>query len=195
MKEVLKSAARGIALLAILPFFVSFRIKALVLGRNKALLGSSQTLSMIPGLLGQYLRRAFLSLVLEECGKASVIEFGVLFSQTGTRIGENSYIGPYSQIGLAHIRRNVLLAPAVHVPSGPMTHGTDNTAVPIRDQPGSLQVVTIGEGCWVGSGSVIMADVGPNTIIGAGSVVTKPLPGLVIAGGVPAKVIRSRDNP
>jgi maltose O-acetyltransferase len=34
--------------------------------------------------------------------------------------------------------------------------------------------------------------VGPNTVIGAGSIVTKPLPGAVIAAGSPAKIVRSR---
>jgi acetyltransferase-like isoleucine patch superfamily enzyme len=37
-----------------------------------------------------------------------------------------------------------------------------------------------------------MADVGPKTIVGAGAVVTTPLPGGVIAAGVPARVVRQR---
>jgi acetyltransferase-like isoleucine patch superfamily enzyme len=53
-------------------------------------------------------------------------------------------------------------------------------------------MVTIGEGCWIGSGAVVMADVGPGSIIAAGAVVTKPIPAMVIAGGVPAKVIKAR---
>jgi virginiamycin A acetyltransferase len=63
---------------------------------------------------------------------------------------------------------------------------------PIRDQAGALTMVTIGEGSWVGSAAVVMADVGRDSVVGAGSVVTKPIPDRVIAAGVPARVIRSR---
>jgi hypothetical protein len=35
------------------------------MGRDGALVGSAQTLSLIPGLAGQYLRRAFLNRVLD----------------------------------------------------------------------------------------------------------------------------------
>jgi len=39
-----------------------------------------------------------------------------------------------------------------------------------------------------------MADVGRETIVGAGAVVTRPLPDRVVAAGVPAQVIRRRDD-
>jgi virginiamycin A acetyltransferase len=192
VREFLKATVRGAALVAIAPFFLSFQLKALLLGRNRALLGSSQALAVIPGVLGQYMRRAFLSLTIAECHSTAVIEFGVLFSQAGARIGKNAYIGPYCQIGLAYIERDALLAPAVQIPSGPMTHGTSDINVPIREQPGIAQAVTIGEGSWIGTSAVIMADVGKNSIVGAGSVVTKAIPDLTVAGGIPAKVIKTR---
>jgi acetyltransferase-like isoleucine patch superfamily enzyme len=44
----------------------------------------------------------------------------------------------------------------------------------------------------VGSAAVVLADVGAGTVVGAGSVVTKPLPPMVVAAGVPARVIRPR---
>ena len=59
-------------------------------------------------------------------------------------------------------------------------------------QPGERRLVRIGEGTWVGSAAVVMADVGRHCVIGAGSVVTKPIPDYSIAAGVPAVVIRSR---
>lgn len=192
MRNLLKALARSAATIAVTHHLISFWLRAWAVGPDRALLGSSQILSLIPGLTGQYLRRAFYTHVLAECHRAAAIEFGVLFSRTGARIGENAYIGPYCQIGLAHIERNVLLASAVHIPSGPMIHGIGDVTIPVREQPGTLRAVKIREGTWVGSGAVIMADVGRHSVIGAGSVVTKPIPDYVIAGGVPAKVIRSR---
>jgi acetyltransferase-like isoleucine patch superfamily enzyme len=53
-------------------------------------------------------------------------------------------------------------------------------------------MITIGAGAWIGTGAIILADVGTGTVVAAGSVVTKPLPDGVIAAGVPARVLRSR---
>jgi len=52
----------------------------------------------------------------------------------------------------------------------------------------------IGRDVWIGANTIIMTGVkiGDGSIIAAGSVVTKDIPLLVIAGGVPAKVIRKR---
>jgi acetyltransferase-like isoleucine patch superfamily enzyme len=193
IRESAKALARALATLAILPALVSFSLRALALGRDRALEGSTQALSLIPGLFGQYLRRAFLARVLAGCHKSAAIEFGTIFSKTGARIDENAYIGPRCHIGLAHIERDVLLAAGVHIPSGPRTHGTSDIAVPIRDQPGERALVRIGAGSWIGSGAIVLADIGRGTIVGAGAVVTKPLPDRVVAAGVPARVIRSRD--
>jgi virginiamycin A acetyltransferase len=195
MREWVKSAARGVATLAILPQLVSFKVRAAVIGDNRALVGSSQMLSLVPGLLGQYVRRAFFARVLRGgCASSAAIEFGTLFSQVGARIDDNVYIGPRCHLGHVHLERGVLLGAGVHVPSGPHTHGMD-PAAPIHDQPGSLRVVRIGAGSWIGSNAVVLADVGRNTIVGAGAVVTHPLPDHVIATGVPARVVKRRDEP
>ena len=195
MREAIKAAARAVATIAILPQLVSFKIRAALMGDNRALVGSSQMLSLVPGLAGQYLRRAFLARVLRGgCASSAAIEFGTLFSQVDARIDENVYIGPRCHLGHVHLERDVLLAAGVHVPSGPHTHGMDLSR-PMHDQPGSLRVVRIGAGSWIGSNAVVLADVGHNTIVGAGAVVTRPLPDHVIAAGVPARVVKRRDEP
>src|SRR5262249_50037952 len=94
--------------------------------------------------------------------------------------------------GLAHLERDVLLGPCVHVPSGAHLHGTDDLDSPIRTQPMRPRVVRIGAGTWVGSGAVVLADVGSNCVIGAGAVVTKPIPDNSVAAGIPARVIQQR---
>jgi virginiamycin A acetyltransferase len=194
MKEALKTLVRAAAVIAILPQLASYRIRALFIGTDGALEASMQLLSLVPGLSGQYLRRAFLARVLAGgCATSVVVEFGCLFSQAGSRIEENVYIGPRCHLGLVHLERDVLIAAGVHIPSGPYTHGTDE-ASPIRNQPGRRRLVRIGAGAWIGSNAVVMADVGRDTIVGAGAVVTQPIPPGVIAAGVPARVIRRRNE-
>ena len=192
--ELLKAATRLVALVAVSPFLLWHWLWALLIGPDRALEGSSEVLSVLPGLAGQYLRRAFLACTLAECHPTAVICFGVLFSKAGARLGPNVYIGPRCHIGLAHIERDALLAAGVHVTSGARTHGIDDPSRPIREQTGVMSAVRIGAGAWIGSSAVLMADVGSGSVIGAGAVVTRPLPSLVVAAGVPAKIIRSRSG-
>lgn len=191
-REVLKRLARGFATILASPAIVGFLAMSRVIGRDRALQNGSQGVALIPGLLGQYIRRAFLSRALDECHPTATVEFGTLFSKAGARLGENVYIGPMCQIGLAWVGRDTLIAAGVHVPSGSRIHGIDDPDVPIRDQQGEVAVVEIGAGCWIGSGSIVMASVGDGTIVGAGSVVARPLPADVVAAGVPAVVKRRR---
>lgn len=193
VRQGLKALARGAATIVVVPALISYLVRAALMGRDRAIEGSTQALALVPGILGQYLRRAFLAQVLAGCHPTAAIEFGTIFSQADARIDENAYIGPRCHLGLVHVGRNALLAAGVHVPSGGQTHGTDDLSVPIRDQPGSRTLVRIGAGAWIGSAAVVMADVGCDTIVGAGAVVTTPLPDRVIAVGVPARVLRSRD--
>lgn len=192
MKKTAKVVARAAATVAIAPILVSFIIRARLLGADRALEASTQALALLPGLSGQYLRRAFLARVLAECHPSATIEFGTIFSRCGARIGEHAYIGPRCHIGLASIERNALLAAGVHVLSGAHTHGMSSLDLPVRDQAGVRRMVCIGAGSWIGSAAVVMADVGSGAVIGAGAVVVKQIPDNVVAAGVPARVLRNR---
>jgi acetyltransferase-like isoleucine patch superfamily enzyme len=192
-RERLKWLARALATVAILPALASYLLRARVMGRDRALEGSTQALSLLPGLAGQYLRRAFLTRTLALCDSTATIEFGTIFSQTGARIGPRAYVGPRCHIGLADIGPDTLLAAGVQVPSGRHTHCVE-PLLAIRDQPFSRSVVRIGAGSWIGAAAIVMADVGKDAIVGAGSVVTHLVPDRVVAAGVPARVIRHRDD-
>jgi virginiamycin A acetyltransferase len=192
LKGIIKALFRFVALICVFPILVCYWLNAMFIGRNRALESTSQLLSLFPGISGQYLRRAFLQRVLAHCHSSVLVEFGTLFSQTGAVLEENVYVGPRCQLGLVRLERDVLLASGVQIPSGGKTHCFDDPTRPIREQGGERRMVTIGAGAWIGSGAIVLADVGKGTVVAAGSVVTKPLPDNAIAAGVPAKVIRSR---
>jgi acetyltransferase-like isoleucine patch superfamily enzyme len=193
-QELLKNAVNAVASIIMWPAVISFRIRSAVIGKDRALEGSTQALAWIPGLAGQYLRRAFLRRTLAYCDPTALIEFGTLFSQADARIEAGAYIGPRCHLGLVHVGRDALIAAGVHIPSGGATHDFTDLNVPIRQQPHHRSMVRIGEGSWIGSNCVVMADVGADTVVGAGSVVTKPIPARAVAAGVPARVIRMRTD-
>jgi acetyltransferase-like isoleucine patch superfamily enzyme len=192
IRDAITSLLFGVATIAVIPSLVSFYLRSLIFGRDRALAGSTQLLASVPGITGQYLRRAFLARTLARCHPSATIEFGTIFSKAGATIDEQVYVGPRCHLGLVHLERDVLLAAGVHVPSGAKTHGTADPSRPIREQEGTLSLVRIGAGAWVGSAAVVMADVGAGAVIGAGSVVTSPIPAGVTAAGVPARVLHSR---
>ena len=72
------------------------------------------------------------------------------------------------------------------------THGYEDVARPIGTQSMPEKPVTIGDGSWIGYGSVVLpgASIGDHVVIGANSVVTGDIPSYSVAVGSPAKVIR-----
>jgi virginiamycin A acetyltransferase len=194
-REAIKAILRGAATVLMLPLLVIWWVESRFIGRDRALEYATETLAIYPGLVGRYLRRAFLARVLARCHPTSEIGFGAIFSKADAAVDENVYVGPRCHIGLVHLERDVLLAAGVHVTSGANTHGTSDPTRPVREQKGVRALVRVGAGAWVGSAAVVMADVGAGTVVGAGAVVTRPLPENVVAAGVPARVLHSRGEP
>jgi virginiamycin A acetyltransferase len=192
VRALAKAVFRGLATVLVTPLLLIWWIEAQMIGRDRALEYATETLAIYPGLVGRYLRRAFLARVLSHCDSTAEIGFAVIFSKVDASVDANVYIGPRCHVGLVHLERDALLAAAVHVTSGARTHGTSDSTQPIREQEGVRELVRIGAGAWIGSAAVVMADVGAGTVVGAGAVVTKPLPANVVAAGVPARVLHSR---
>lgn len=71
-------------------------------------------------------------------------------------------------------------------------HGYKDVTLPISVQTMPEKPVRIGNGSWIGYGSVVLpgADIGEHVVIGANSVVTGVIPSFSVAVGSPAKVIR-----
>lgn len=195
IREGVKAAVRAAAFVCVAPTLVSFSLRARLFSRDRTMQSSSEWLALVPGLIGQYLRRAFYSRVLAHCHHTVTIESGTIFCRAGARLEEHVYIGGGCRMGLVHIGRDALIASGVHIPSGGSTHRIDDLTTVIREQPRGEQLVRIGSGSWIGEGALILADVGHDTVIGAGAVVTRPVPAWSVAAGVPARVIRRRGEP
>jgi acetyltransferase-like isoleucine patch superfamily enzyme len=76
-------------------------------------------------------------------------------------------------------------------------HGVVEEERPVRLQGIYKRDVNVGHNCWIGYGACILrgATVGDNAIVGTSTVVTKDVPANAVVGGVPARLLRMRDEP
>ncbi|RYF81281.1 MAG: sugar O-acetyltransferase [Chitinophagaceae bacterium] len=122
----------------------------------------------------------------------SVAVFTPLYINYGkhTKIGKNVFINfdcVFLDLGGITIEDNVLIAPGVRLLSEghPLSPAERQSLVPGR--------IHIKKGAWIGANATILAGVtiGENAVIAAGAVVSKDVPANTIAGGVPAKIIKT----
>jgi acetyltransferase-like isoleucine patch superfamily enzyme len=75
-------------------------------------------------------------------------------------------------------------------------HGYADLDRPISRQTKPELPVTIGDGAWIGHGTVVLpgARIGKHVVVGANSVVTGEIPDYSIAVGAPARVIKRLRN-
>lgn len=195
LKNVLKAAARSGMHIALIPVVAAYRAECAVLPearRDAVFQAYSQALSTLPGLLGQYARRAFYAAVLPQCHPRSCINWGTVFTSRELYLAEGVYVGARCMIGKARLERHVTIGSNVDVLSGKRQHAFDDPWRPVQDQGGERTLVTIGENSWIGNGAIVMADVGPRAVVAAGSVVVHPVPEGAIVAGNPARVVRMR---
>jgi acetyltransferase-like isoleucine patch superfamily enzyme len=192
MKKFIKYSASLIVRICILPFLLSYKIKSLFIGEDRAFALLSQTFSILPGLIGEYARKEIYGLTLNECASDCTISFGTIFSHSDCSIKEGVYIGANCMIGKVDIGKNVLVGSNVDILSGKHQHSTEIADVPIRFQRGEFKKISIGEDTWIGNHSVVMDNIGKGCVIGAGSVVTQAVEDYSIVGGNPARIIGKR---
>lgn len=98
----------------------------------------------------------------------------MITAKANITIGDNTIIGAYVQIT-------------------DQDHGIRADRI-IKDQEAIIKDVSIGSGCWIGAGAKILrgVNIGRGVVIGSNSVVTRDIPDMAIAVGVPAKVIKYR---
>ncbi len=76
-------------------------------------------------------------------------------------------------------------------------HGMAEVERPIRQQGIYKRDVRVGNNVWIGYGACILrgVTVGDNAVIGTGAVVTREVPANAVVAGVPARVVRMREEP
>lgn len=191
-RQILKRSIKNTFLVLMLPIYALYRAFSLAGNVDGTFMSFSQALSLIPGKIGIYSRAAFYRLACPDTSDEILVGFLTIFSHHDTSIHRGVYIGPQCNIGKCTIGENTLLGSGVHILSGSRQHNFDDTTHPIQSQGGMYDKIIIGEDCWLGNASTIIAELSDQTVVAAGSVVVKPTyPGDIVAGN-PAKRIRNR---
>lgn len=117
-----------------------------------------------------------------ELGDVEVLSIG-----SHTLIGKGSAVVAHERVVIGD---NVFTGHNVYVTDA--NHGYEDVNTPIGQQFAPSRPVAIGEGSWLGHGTVVLpgASIGAHVVIGAGSVVTSNIPDRSVAVGNPARVIR-----
>jgi acetyltransferase-like isoleucine patch superfamily enzyme len=130
--------------------------------------------------------------------KHAYIKRNVIIQGSGLLVvGENSYISSFCVIGVNEkiiIGQNVMIADSVSLRD--TNHTFDDISIPMIKQGIKTASIIIEDDVWIGHGAVITSGVkiGTGSIIGANSVVTKDVVPYSIMGGVPARLIRNRQD-
>jgi len=112
------------------------------------------------------------------------------------QVGDNVDIGWMTTIAVGsrvHLGNNVRIAGRsllAGYPGHPLDAAERAAGLPESDQ--QVGDIVLHDDVWLATGVMVMAgvEIGAGTIVAAGSVVTHSLPANVLAGGVPARVIR-----
>ncbi|WDR06221.1 acyltransferase [Devosia rhodophyticola] len=111
-------------------------------------------------------------------------------------IGNRVWIGPQAFFDA----RNLVLGDNVGWGPGAKVLGSQHTGLPLSEPVIATQLeikpVRVGAGADIGTNATILPGVtiGEGAIIGAGAVVTSDIPAYAIAAGVPARVLRMRQD-
>jgi len=190
LRKAAKTLAAVLSTILVSPLILSERLCRAVLQRDVLFTAQAQLLSLFPGSFGSWLRVAYYHFTLAACPFDVVISFGSIFTHSEASLGRRVYVGTRCILGIVSIGDRTMLADSIFVLSGKNQHGTD-PGKSYQDQEGVFTRVAIGRNCWIGTNTVIMADIGDDSIIGAGSVVTKAISANSRAVGNPARVLSS----
>ena len=109
-----------------------------------------------------------------------------------TVLGQECTISAYQHVSIG---RECVIADRVMFID--FDHGMVEVERPIRLQGIYKRDVNVGNNVWIGYGACILrgVTVGDNAVIGTNAVVTRDVPANAVVGGVPARIIRMREEP
>jgi acetyltransferase-like isoleucine patch superfamily enzyme len=117
---------------------------------------------------------------------------GVVSIGAKTVLGQECTISAFQHVAIG---RECIVADRVMLID--FDHGVVEVERPIRMQGIYKRDVEVGHNCWIGYGACILrgVSVGDNCVIGTNAVLTRDVPANAVAAGIPARVIRMREEP
>ena len=131
-------------------------------------------------------------MTLKKCGRDIIVHYGSFIVYPETEIGQKCAIEEYSIVSLCNIGDDVIIAARCSIMSGSKHHDVTDIHNTFYNSKSVIKKIQLGDNLWIGTHSVIMADISSHTAVAAGSVVTKTFPEYSVIGGVPARIIRDR---
>lgn len=122
---------------------------------------------------------------VQYCGRAWIYGRGQLV------VGDDTWLSPATNI-YTHTDATITIGARCDIGPGveliPGSHLIGSSAR--RAGNGTVQPITIGDGCWIGARALILGGVtiGDGCIVAAGAVVTTNMPPNSLVAGIPAKV-------
>jgi acetyltransferase-like isoleucine patch superfamily enzyme len=117
---------------------------------------------------------------------------GVVSIGAKTVLGQECTISAYQHVSIG---RECVIADRVMLID--FDHGVVEVDRPIRLQGIYKRDVRVGNNVWIGYGACVLRGVtiGDNAIVGTSAVVTRDVPANAVVAGIPARVIRTREEP
>jgi maltose O-acetyltransferase len=157
-------------------------------------------LGHIPGMTGGVVRgQVYAALFSAFRGKGARIGlFTHIWFPWNLELGKHAFIGRNAYINCLHrgdlrIGNNVMIAPYAMVIT--TRHNSFTPDTPMRIQGVSSRKVIIEDDVWIGGNAVILPGVrvGRGSVVAASSVVNRDIPAYALAGGNPARILKSRE--
>jgi virginiamycin A acetyltransferase len=191
MRKFVKRALAVLAAICILPLIILTRLETIIFGKkaNRFYIACVELLSLVPSIIGNYLRKAFYWTVCQDVSPDAHFLFGCMLAHRENIIRAGVVIGAHTYIGFADIGENVMFGARVSIISGKYQHGRPSE----RAQGGTITeenvVIVIGANTWIGQDVSILANIGTNCTVAAGSVVFKDVPDNTTVMGNPARKV------
>jgi virginiamycin A acetyltransferase len=190
VRSVLKAVANAASLAAASPFAALSGLEhRLLRGHEGVYRFCAQTLAIVPGPLGTYVRRGFYRLALDDCAADWYIGFGSMFTHREAIVERGVHVGLWALVGSAHLREGTSVGSRASLLSGTDLHEYRQGRWTPADRT-KLRQIALGPHAFIGEAAVVMADIGAGSMVTAGAVVAAPVPGGIVVAGNPARFVR-----